>query len=81
MFAFFGLGFPELIVLAVIGLGVVAIVVFSSRQRTPPKHPSRDIDELWAEVDRLRDDVERLKRASKTTGPADGIASGEPSGS
>jgi HAMP domain-containing protein len=82
MFAFFGLGIMEIMVLAIIGLIVVvgpiiAIVAISAGSRAKPNTSAADeIMELRAEVKRLREELARLKAGGK--GGSDAISPGEP---
>jgi hypothetical protein len=70
MFAIFGLGPSEMIVLFLIGLmlvggPIIAVVVALSLVRRSEGARSPDgVPELRAKVARLREEVERLKRGS-----------------
>lgn len=82
MFAIFGLGMPEIIILAVIGVVIVAVpvailfVVLGTSRRSADGGPS-EVTQLRAEVARLRDENDRLREQPR--GSSDpGIASGAP---
>jgi cell division protein FtsB len=70
MFAFFGLGMQEIIILLVIGLMLVGgpilavVVVLSLARRSEGTGKPDAVAELRAEVERLREEVERLKKGS-----------------
>jgi cell division protein FtsB len=70
MFAIFGLGLQEIVILLVIGLlfvggPILAVVVALSLTRRSDRAGNPDaVAELRAEVERLREEVERLKRGS-----------------
>jgi hypothetical protein len=70
MFAFLGLGMHEVIILLVIGLMLVAgpivavLVVLSLARRSEGTGKPDAVAELRAEVGRLREEVERLKKGS-----------------
>ncbi len=82
MFAIFGLGAMELIVLAAIALlgigvaGIVFVAVFAGSRKSG--EGGNEVMELRAEVKRLRDEVERLKKEPGKKGPPDAFAPGEP---
>lgn len=80
MFAFFGLGIAELIVLAIIGILIAAVTMFVIRASSRPSASTaqeNELMELRAEVKRLRDEVARLREGNKK-GPPGAIAAGEP---
>jgi cell division protein FtsB len=64
----FGLGMQEIVILLVIGLLLVAgpilavVVVLSLVRRSEPTGNRDAVAELRAEVHRLREEVERLKK-------------------
>jgi hypothetical protein len=70
MFAFFGLGMQEIIILLVIGLMLVGgpilavVVVLSLARRSEGTGKPDAVGELRAEVQRLREEVESLKKGS-----------------
>ena len=73
MFAFFGLGIAEMLVLGILLIvvpGVIMVVVAmttrKSNQGGPPSEVSllrSDVQQLREEVVQLRDEIERLKRS------------------
>ena len=79
MFAFFGLGVPELLILGIVGtmlllgLAVILIVAKSSSQKPNAAAPVNEIAELRAEVRRLREEIERLKKGPEKKEPSEGI--------
>jgi cell division protein FtsB len=83
MFAFFfGLGLPEIIVLVVIGLLMLAIPaavilrVLAVVRRPRNDSQAHEHRELRAEVKDLREEVERLKRGLPRAAPDPGNATG-----
>ena len=81
MFAFFGLGLPEIIILAIIGLTifiipVIAIMIgLSAAKQAKGAAPVSEIALLRAEVQQLREEIERLKRSLGGSGGATEITS------
>jgi hypothetical protein len=76
VFAFFGLGVQELLLLAILAGGVAAVVfiaLFISRSASGPPagRPSRDdrVAELEEENRRLRSELDRQKGASSSPPP------------
>lgn len=78
MFAFFGLGIAELIILLMVGLALIAIPVFIVMVLTATKQAGRtarqeEIDHLRAENERLREKLDRAKDHGDGEAPSDGI--------
>ena len=79
MFAFFGLGFAEIIVIGIIGVILVVVPVmvivsvFASSRRTDGYADSNEMRDLRDEVRRLRAEVERLEEEARQRKSSEGI--------
>lgn len=81
MFAIFGLGWAELVVLGIIGMLFVVVigVLAAVRNVAPAPHRHDEIADLRAENAELRDEVRRLKKELDTKASRDGIIADDPS--
>jgi uncharacterized small protein (DUF1192 family) len=87
MFAFFGLGIMEIIVLGVLAIGallvplLVVATIWAASRKSSEGNASDEVTELRAEVKRLRAEIERLKEDANRHQPSDAIKSDQnPSG-
>jgi hypothetical protein len=80
MFAIFGLGWGELVVLGFIAVPLILFgVVFPMLRKSAPAPRRRDeIADLRAEIADLRDEVERLKNGSGKKDSSSGITTDGP---
>ena len=79
MFAFFGLGMAEILILGLTGLVIIivplAIALSVSRQSRGATAPN-EVALLRAEVERLREEVEHLRKQAGNKEPPDAIKAG-----
>ena len=77
MFAMFGLGIAEILVLAIItvvllGVPIALVMVMSATRRSPPSvRRDNEVAELRREIDQLRAELDELRRSPDKKDPPD----------